>query len=115
DKQRSLFFEESANLALSKNIDLKKVANLIINKKYPENLTPTKLIEWIEDQEKVPVLEEKKLQEIILQKLAQNPKAVEGYKKGKLQALGIIVGEIKKDTGIIVTPEQIAGIIDKKG
>ncbi|MGB9637270.1 MAG: hypothetical protein ACPLY7_00520 [Microgenomates group bacterium] len=43
--------------------------------------------------------------------LSEHPEAVEGYKKGKIQALGIIVGLVKKETGIIVPLERIIEII----
>ncbi len=102
EKETADFFEETACLGKEKNVLPSETANVIINKRAPEGLTAGKLIDFIAASKKKIEISEDKLNEVIDRLLAEHPEAVEAYKKGKPQALGMIVGLVKKETGAVV-------------
>lgn len=114
-EERSLanFFENCAKIAIRRSQDPLKLANIIINKKFPPNLTPEQLVDWYIKEQTIPTLSEEEIDKLIVKYLNTYPEAKEGYRKGKPQALGIIIGQIKKETGVVVSLEKIASFIDK--
>ena len=77
DKSTADSFEE-----LTKKVNPKDAANSLINKR--PIISPAKAID------------DKELEKIIQQVLDANPKAREDYKKGKVQVLGFLIGEVAK-------------------
>jgi len=108
DKKTADYYEECVRIANGKEVE---IANLIINKRAPENLTPEELIKFISTSQTTQEITEKKLDELIKKLLSEHPEAAIGYKNGKVQSLGIIVGLIKGKTGMIIPIERIAKFI----
>ena len=77
DKTMADSFEE-----LAQKVNPNDAANSLINKR--PLVSPTKAVD------------EKELEKIIQQVLDENQKAVEDYKKGKIQVLGFLIGKIVK-------------------
>ena len=108
DKKTADYYEECVRIANGKEVE---IANLIINKRAPKNLTPQKLIEFICASKTTSWKAKGEVDELIKKLVLEHLEVVEGYKKGKTQALGIIVGLVKKETGIVVPIERIVEII----
>jgi len=108
DKKTAGYYEECVRIANGKEVE---IANLIINKRAPENLTPEELIKFISTSQTTQEITEEKLDELIKKLLSEHPEAAIGYKNGKVQSLGIIVGLIKGKTGMIIPIERIAKFI----
>jgi len=108
DKKTADYYEECVRIANGKEVE---IANLIINKRAPENLTPEELIKFISTSQTTQEITEEKLDELIKKLLSEHPEAAIGYKNGKVQSLGIIVGLIKCKTGMIIPIERIAKFI----
>ena len=108
DKKTADYYEECVRIANGKEVE---IANLIINKRAPENLTPEELIKFISTSQTTQEITEEKLDELIKKLLSEHPEAAIGYKNGKVQSLGIIVGLIKGKTGMIIPIERIAKFI----
>ncbi|PJC76015.1 hypothetical protein CO010_03850, partial [Candidatus Shapirobacteria bacterium CG_4_8_14_3_um_filter_39_11] len=50
---------------------------------------------------------EKEIEKLIEKLLKEHPEVIEGYKKGKPQALGMIIGLVKKDKNVLVSIDDI--------
>lgn len=93
-KDTAEYFEK----AVSRNKNLAKdIANWIVNKKADiNNIAPEELVAKITDSKQVSQIDEKELEKIVAQVLAENPKAVEDYKSGKTAVLGFLIGKVVK-------------------
>lgn len=111
EKTTADYYEECVKIGGSKDVGGIEIANVIINKRAPENLTPKKLIEFICASKTTSWKAKEEVDKLIEKFLSEHPEATEGYRKGKTQALGIIVGLVKKETGIVVPIEKIVEII----
>ena len=108
DKKTADFFDECLKIG---NVDATVAANVIINKKAPSNLTPRQIADFILSSKIAPKVSNEEIDQLIEKLLKEHPETVEGYKKGKPQALGLIVGQVKKNLGVIVSVEKITGKI----
>ena len=59
------------------------------------------------------ISDEKTLEEAAKKILSQNPDAVSGYKKGKIQILQFLVGQVMKETKGAGNPEIIKGVLTR--
>jgi len=107
EKKTADFYEETVKLGALKGIEGVDIANILINKRVPENSTPEKVLKDILSTKTVSTVNEAEIDKTIDKLLSDHPEAIEGYKKGKTQALGIIVGLVKKETGALVSIEKI--------
>ncbi len=105
------YYEECVKIGREKGVGDIEVANVIINKRAPENLTPQKLVEFICASKTTSGKTDDEIDNLIEKLLSEHPAVVESYKKGKVQALGMIVGLVKKETGSVITFEKIIGKI----
>lgn len=112
EKKMADYFEETARLAKKEKILPQEVTNVIINKRAGKDLSPQRLVDFMVSSKKKIKITKKELEEMVKDLLEKHPQAAEGYKKGKPQALGIIVGLIKKKTGLVVPIEEIARMIE---
>ena len=106
EPKRADYYEKCAIVGLGK-VSAEEIANFIINKRAKEGLSPQELIDFIVLGQKEINISVEDLIGLIDKAIVKNPGAVEGYKKGKVQALGAIVGQVKKETGMIVPIEKI--------
>lgn len=107
DKGKADYYEEIVRVRDTREIGYIEIANTIINKRAPEGLTPEKLIEWILSSKTKSGKTDEEIDKLIVKLLSEHPKIVESYKKGKIQALGLIVGLVRKETGTIIPLENI--------
>lgn len=110
ENQVADYYEECVKIGERKGVKGVEVANVIINKRAPENLTPQKLVEFI-CASKTTSWKAGDVDKLIEKLLSEHPEVVESYKKGKVQALGMIVGLVKKETGVVVPIEKIIKIL----
>lgn len=100
-RERAEYFEEAVSCQLSavsyKDITPKMIANWIINKKINFNgISPEELLHRITASMQTPEMSNEEMEKIIRQVLAENPKAIDDYKKGKEQALGFLIGQLMR-------------------
>ncbi|MBU1127252.1 Asp-tRNA(Asn)/Glu-tRNA(Gln) amidotransferase subunit GatB [Patescibacteria group bacterium] len=107
------FFEEAIKSA-SGTLPAQLIANAIINKKHPVNVSIEEFLEKTAEEQKASSLSEAELAKIIKKVLAGNKKAVSDYKKGKENVIGFLVGQIAKKTGERINPELAIKIIKEK-
>ncbi len=113
EAQAADFFEEVVRLGRVKNVLPPEAANVIINKRAPADLSAAKLADFIASQKQKVTISEEELGQAIDEAIRENPGAVEGFRKGKPQALGAIVGQVRQKTGMVVSLEEIARRIKK--
>ena len=117
DKSVADYFEEAVKNSLAASpsplTPIIDVANWIINKKIDINQTlPAELIQQILRSKQSSQIDESELEKIIVQVFAENPKAVEDYKKGKLQVVGYLIGVCLKKGNF--HQAQIKEAVEKK-
>jgi aspartyl-tRNA(Asn)/glutamyl-tRNA(Gln) amidotransferase subunit B len=113
ERETADFFEEVVRLGKGKNVLPPEAANVIINKRAPADLSATGLADFIASQKQKVTISDEELALAIDEAIAENPGAVEGFRKGKLPALGAIVGRVRQKTGAVVSIEEIAKRIKK--
>lgn len=112
DQSLGNYFEEAAKIGQDHQIDPKKVANLIINKKINlDDIVPAKLIQTIKEESTVESFDEGKLKETVSKILKENNKEVEDYKTGKTQLLGFFIGQTRKALPEARDTDQIRKLI----
>jgi len=111
EKEVANYYEQCVKIGRSKGVAGIEIANVIINKRAPENLTPQKLVEFVCASKTTSWKAKEEVDELIKKLVLEHPEVVEGYRKGKMQALGVIVGLVKKEIGIVVPIERIVEII----
>ena len=107
EKETADFFEEAVKAGKAKNVLPKELANVIINKRVQSDLSPEALVTFIVFSKQTAEISEEELDRLIDKYLSEQPQVVEAYKRGKPQALGMIVGMVKKETGVVVSIEKI--------
>jgi len=103
EKSTANYFEEAvrvnqkSKIKNQKYVDIKSIANWIINKKVDINtILPAQLIQTIIASSQSTAFEEIELKKIVKQVILDNPKAVRDYKKGKENAVMFLVGQTMK-------------------
>ncbi|MBI3577670.1 Asp-tRNA(Asn)/Glu-tRNA(Gln) amidotransferase subunit GatB [Candidatus Gottesmanbacteria bacterium] len=103
-RERADYFEKSLKRQKEKGksdeVTSKTIANWIINKKVDiTSVTPEELLKQISQKAGGgATISDEELEKVIKQVLAESPKAVEDYKKGKEQALMFLVGQSMRKT-----------------
>mgnify|MGYP000188672886 CR=1 FL=1 len=111
EKEKADFYEKTFSLVKERGIPPIEVANVIINKRINENLSEEELINFFVSLKKEAEVTDEELNKIIDGFILEHPEIVESFKKGKIQALGLIVGLVRKKTGVVVSLEKIASRI----
>jgi aspartyl-tRNA(Asn)/glutamyl-tRNA(Gln) amidotransferase subunit B len=96
DFETSVFFEKAVELGKPSTITPKQIANAIINKKADLKKPEQDLIKQIADSSQVVEIDENELKSAVEKALAENSQAVTDYKSGKIQVLGFLIGQVKK-------------------
>jgi len=92
-----------------KGLDSEKVARALINKKETHTWTFEKFKDFLESMDET--VDEKSLLELIKKVIENNPKAVEDYKNGKESSIQFLFGQIMRETGGKVKPDQTLPLI----
>jgi aspartyl-tRNA(Asn)/glutamyl-tRNA(Gln) amidotransferase subunit B len=97
-KKRAKFFEEILILAKKENIDGKKIANALLNKKIDFQFSdnPQKIIEKYQQSNKVEELDPMLIKKSIEEVLQENADAIKKYQSGKTEVLGFLIGQSMK-------------------
>jgi aspartyl-tRNA(Asn)/glutamyl-tRNA(Gln) amidotransferase subunit B len=102
------FFEEAVREGNEQKLNPKDIANYIINKKVDVNTTsPLALVKQIAASKQTAVIDNKELERIIEEVIAENEKAVDEYKSGKETVLMFLLGQTMKKIGKKVDANQI--------
>ena len=115
EKALAEFFEKAVTDGKKFDIDPKKIANYIINKKPNiEDTLPAELIQSIVQVHQVSSVDEDKLNEIIEKVLKENPKAVEDYKKGKETVIMFLVGQVMRQFPEKIDAGKVKAVLTAK-
>jgi len=90
------------------------IANYIVNKKIDSNLPVNEFINKLIENLKPKEVDKKLLEEIIIKVLKNNQKAVLDYKKGKLNAIMFLVGQVMKEMKGKVEAKIVKEEVEKK-
>ena len=106
EKSLADYFESAVKIGKENNLSPVQIANWIVNKKLDiAKILPEELVKTIAEFRQVFEISDNDLEKIIAKVIAENPKAVEDYKKGKTAVLGFLIGKV-----VLATNSQI----DKK-
>jgi len=98
EKEVSDYFEEAVKEGEG-TLEPTFIANIIINKKVDvSKVSPANLVKSLIQQQTAIKIGGSDLEKIILEILSQNQKAVEDYKKGKVNALQFLIGQVMAKT-----------------
>ena len=87
-----------------------KIAKTLLKEMFSAGKDPSQIIEEKGLQQ---ITDEKKLEKIVKEVIAKNPKPVEDYKKGKESALQFLVGQVMAQTKGKANPEMVNKILGK--
>ncbi|MBI4036651.1 Asp-tRNA(Asn)/Glu-tRNA(Gln) amidotransferase subunit GatB [Candidatus Daviesbacteria bacterium] len=95
----ALFYEEAVKDGKPHGVDALQIANHIINKKINiEKVLPAQVVAQILQSRTDQITDEKELEKLSKEAIAENPQAVADYKKGKETALQALIGAVMKKT-----------------
>ena len=97
EKINTKFKTQIANLNLKIQNPSQIIANYIVNKKISSQLPPDQFINKLIENLKPKEVDKNLLEEIINKVLKENQKAVLDYKKGKLNAIMFLVGQVIRE------------------
>ncbi len=97
EKSLADFFEQAVKDGKEQNINAKKIANYLINKKPNINeILPAQLVMTIKQATQTTAIDEGKLNEVIEKVMDENSKAVEDFKSGKETVIMFLVGQVMR-------------------
>lgn len=109
------YFEEAVKVGKQHSVKPKQIANAIINKKVDTSTTlPATLIEQVIAGSKTAEVDETELLAVIVKAIADNPKAVEDYNKGKENAALFLLGIVMRTIGKKIDAEMVKSTIIKE-
>lgn len=112
DKILANYFEEAAKLAQKYNIEIKDIANEIINKKIKhQNLPAQDLVAQIKSAKSVAQVDPEELNRIIQEIISENPQPVADYKSGKETVLMFLIGQTMRKLARKADMNQIKNAI----
>lgn len=108
------YFEEVVTIGNEHKLTPKQIANWVINKKInPEDVLPAKVIkQMLAAKQKVQV-DEKELEQMISEVVAENEKAVTEYKNGKETVIMFLVGQVMKKVGKKIDAQMVKEKLQK--
>ncbi|MGB9706957.1 MAG: Asp-tRNA(Asn)/Glu-tRNA(Gln) amidotransferase subunit GatB [Microgenomates group bacterium] len=106
ERQTADYFEKAVKLGKDK-IKPPQIANVIINRKINISRTsPAQLIKNLLKKQKIAKIGSRQLEKIITEVLKENQKAVGDYKKGKINAIQFLIGQVMAKTKGQANPEE---------
>jgi len=109
------YFEKAAKIALKEKIDIKNVANMIINKKVDiEKTTPEQFVKILTSKESKPQMSQEELSAKITAVIKNNPQAVQQFKKGKETVVEFLVGKVMAVTKGQADPNLVRKLLLEK-
>ncbi len=99
DQSVAQLFDGAAKLASEESIEVKQVANYIINQKPdPIKTSPDEIVEAIKSKKSGVIEDEEELLKIAEEVILENEQSVTSYKSGKENAIQALVGGVMKKT-----------------
>ena len=115
DPQVADFFDRAIKVAQEKGLEIKTVANVMINKKIDwRELSPEDLVEQLSRTSQKQTLVGSGLKEIVGQVIKNNPKPVADFKKGQQGAIEFLVGLVMRETKGQANPNQVRQEISRQ-
>jgi aspartyl-tRNA(Asn)/glutamyl-tRNA(Gln) amidotransferase subunit B len=118
EKINTKFKTQIANLNLKIQNPSQLIANYIVNKKISSQLPPDEFVNKLIENLKPKEVDKNLLEEVINKVLKENQKAVLDYKKGKVNAIMFLVGQVMREMkGKVeakIVKEEIERRINKK-
>jgi aspartyl-tRNA(Asn)/glutamyl-tRNA(Gln) amidotransferase subunit B len=98
DKETADFFEKAVIDGKKNNVTAKNIADFIINQKIdPSETLPVELIKRISSARQIVSINDQALEKIINNVLNANAKAVDDYRKGKVNVIMFLIGQIMRE------------------
>jgi aspartyl-tRNA(Asn)/glutamyl-tRNA(Gln) amidotransferase subunit B len=98
DKQTADYFEKAVDDGKELKVSPKIIADFIVNQKInPDEILPSELIKKIIKAREIVSIEEDKLETIINKVIVSNSKAVDDYKKGKVNVIMFLIGQVMRE------------------
>lgn len=108
------YFEEAVKIGKEFSVTPKEIANTIINKKIDAaSVLPATLVKNIVGSKRTVQVDEKELEKVIKEVLAENTKAVDDYKNGKEASLMFLLGQVMRKIGKKVDVNSVKEAIIK--
>ena len=99
DRKSSAIAEKILKIAVKEKVNADDLAGYIVNQKINiGNANISKLVSEIKDKSSSKIDDKNLLISLIDEAIDSNPKAVEDFKKGKIQAAAVIIGTVMKKT-----------------
>lgn len=97
DAKRSDYFEEAVDLAKTKGISVKIIADMMINKKMDDKFPePAGLVKKVVELTKVDYADPGEVEKAVVEVVSEQEKAVGDYKNGKGEVVGFLIGMVQK-------------------
>ncbi|MBI2019021.1 Asp-tRNA(Asn)/Glu-tRNA(Gln) amidotransferase subunit GatB [Candidatus Daviesbacteria bacterium] len=113
-KEVAEFFEEAVEHGKKHQVAPQDIANYIVNQK-PDitSVLPTQAVEEIKGK-KVGVIEDlKELEKLAKKSMEENQKALEDYKKGKTEAIQVLIGGVMKISSGKADSRKVKEVLEK--
>lgn len=108
-------FEGAVSLGKKDGVTPQQIANHIINQKItPDKITPDQIVGNIKSKTVGIIDDEKEIERIADEVIAENTTSVEAYKKGKTAAMQALIGAAMRKTQGKVNVEKIKTVLTKK-
>ena len=114
EKINTKFKTQIANLNLKIQNPSQLIANYIVNKKISSQLPPDEFINKLIENLRPKEVDKNLLEEVINKVLKENQKAVLDYKKGKVNAIMFLVGQVMREMKGKVEAKIVKEEIEKK-
>ena len=113
--QTADFFDRVAKVAKKKGLEIKAVANAMINKKINwQEISPEDLVEQLSKAGQKKILTASALKEVVGRVIKNNSKPVADFKKGQQGAIEFLVGLVMKETKGQANPNQVRQEISRQ-
>jgi aspartyl-tRNA(Asn)/glutamyl-tRNA(Gln) amidotransferase subunit B len=99
---------------LVKLIESEQITGAIAKRVFPKMLETGKMPSVIVEEEGLKPMDDSSLDPIIDQVLAENEKAAEDIRQGKMKAMGALMGQVMRRTGGKANPAVVTPLIKKK-
>lgn len=114
DRSLATLFEQAAKLGQKEGVEVQTIANFLINKRTGvTKITPESLVEEVKSLKQGIISDPKELEKWARQAMAETPQVVEDYKKGKISAIQVLVGQVMKLSSGKADPTKAREIIEK--
>ena len=113
-KDRARLFWQAREKGQNKGITDKEIANWLVNRSLPENISSEDLVALIVKEKSRFSLSQEEIASVVETVLRENSKAVEDYRKGKTQVIGFLIGQVQRKTQGKADPNISRKLIEQR-